>query len=109
MQIVGDSAGNPPADATIFRVLQECLSNIGRHAEARQAEIRLERSAEGIRLTVADDGRGFDRDRRQGGGIGLINMQERADLAGGRLTIESVPDSGCRVTLVVPACEPMDG
>ena len=105
VQIAGDSAGNPPADATVFRVLQECLSNIAKHAEARRVQILLERSTCAIRLSVTDDGRGFDRAAGSGVGVGLVSMRERAELAGGRLAIESTPGGGCAVVLEIPAGE----
>lgn len=103
--VAGDSAGNPPADATVFRALQECLSNIAKHAEGRRVQILLERSTCAIHLNVADDGRGFDRAAGSGVGVGLVSMRERAELAGGGLAIESTPGGGCSVVLKIPARE----
>lgn len=103
VRLAGDSSGNPPADTTVFRVLQECLSNIGKHAAARTVEILLDNDERGIRLSVADDGRGFEQRKCSAAGVGLVSMRERAELAGGSLEIESALGGGCRVVLAIPA------
>ncbi|MGH2354466.1 MAG: ATP-binding protein, partial [Chloroflexota bacterium] len=103
----GDTSLNPLADVTVFRIVQECLSNVQQHAGATRVEVCLEGTARGLTVTVADDGRGFRPDGgaapTAGRGLGLVSMRERADLVGGTLTVESTPGAGCRVVLHVPA------
>ena len=97
---------DPLAEATVFRILQECLSNVQRHARAQQVEVQLRDAKDGVELIVQDDGQGFDllaiRSKTLNAGVGLSRMRERAELAGGRLQVRSSPGKGCRVTLFVP-------
>ena len=87
----------------IYRVAQEALTNVARHAEAATVEVALTAEPAGIELRVADDGRGFARNGLNGAGLGLEGMAERARLVGGELAIDSAPGAGTRVTLTVPA------
>lgn len=91
---------------TCYRVAQEALTNVIRHADAQQAAIRLMTDHRQICLEVADDGKGFAAaDALATAGqrsLGLLGMQERAALAGGALTVDSQPGSGTRVTLCLP-------
>ncbi|MBI4311647.1 MAG: HAMP domain-containing protein [Chloroflexi bacterium] len=96
-------------EVALFRVGQEAMSNIARHAQASHAWVTLERGGEGATLTVRDDGVGFNqeaamahRDPASGRGLGLAGMQERAGLLGGRLDISSAPGAGTTVTAYVP-------
>jgi two-component system, NarL family, sensor histidine kinase UhpB len=90
------------AQLVVYRVAQEALSNAARHSGARKVEVRLRRTdADGVLLEVGDDGRGFAFDESQRG-LGIGGMRERALLIGAELTIESRPDSGTTVRLVVP-------
>ncbi|HLD65469.1 MAG TPA: cache domain-containing protein [Pseudomonas sp.] len=77
----------------LFRVLQEALTNIERHAEARSVQITLDGTAPRVRLTVRDDGVGFNTKRLENlkGGIGLRNIRERVEHFGGRLALSSAP------------------
>ncbi|MGE5864740.1 MAG: cache domain-containing protein [Rhizobacter sp.] len=103
-----DDGERLPAEVAtvLFRVTQEALTNIGKHAGARQVRITLQQDAEGLRLSVADDGRGFDLqavqlDPRRG--IGLRNMRERLEAIGGSLHLHSSPGGGTIVEAVLPA------
>jgi signal transduction histidine kinase len=90
----------PPAMASAcYRIAQEALSNATRHAHASSILVVVEATADVLRLTVRDDGRGFDARaaRKPTGGLGLISMSERANLAGGRLTIQGEPGQGTMV------------
>jgi len=94
-------------ETACFRIGQEALSNIVRHAHAKSVEVTLENGGEELRLTVADDGDGFDIERfrrpeERRRHVGLIAMSERASLAGGRLDIESAPGEGTRVVATFP-------
>lgn len=88
----------------LYRVAQESLMNVSRHAKARQVRIELARLREGLRLMVSDDGVGFNRDRQRDkrGRLGLLSMKERVALVGGMLDIESAEGEGTRVCAWVP-------
>ncbi len=95
----------PEAELALYRIVQEALSNVARHAAARHAVVRLEWGPETVTATVEDDGRGFDVDSVlavEDGGLGLFGMYERADYIGGRVEIESEPGGGTRVRTIVP-------
>src|SRR5690606_25890980 len=83
-----------------FRIAQEGLTNILRHAGASHVTLALSGDEESLRLHIRDDGRGFD--QAQAGGLGLVIMRERAQTAGGRLSIHSAPGTGTRIELLLP-------
>lgn len=85
----------------LTRVVQEALTNVRRHAEARRVEVRLWREGETALLEVADDGRGFDT-RACGVGVGQQSMVQRVSEIGGELEVESAPGEGTRVRVRVP-------
>jgi len=89
------------AQEAIFRVAQEALANIGRHARGRHASLTLDRRDTLLRLVIADDGRGFDA-RSERDGMGTTNMRQRAAEIGGHLTIESDTGAGTTITLDIP-------
>jgi signal transduction histidine kinase len=92
----------------IVGIAQEALTNAVRHARARRIRVRASavRSI-GVRLSIADDGRGFARDRN-GSGFGMTSMQERADRIGASLTIVTAPRSGTEIVLAwEPSAQPM--
>jgi signal transduction histidine kinase len=92
----------PNVEQCVYRVAQEALENIVYHADAQNVRLALESSAGHIRLTVQDDGHGFDpRVRVTGGHFGLVGMKERAILAGGSLSIESGSGAGTKVVLEI--------
>ena len=87
----------------LYRILQEALTNIARHAGARRVDVRLEATAAEVALTVRDDGRGITApEQADPGALGLLGMRERAQLAGGRLTITGRPGRGTTVRVVLP-------
>jgi signal transduction histidine kinase len=93
---------SPDVEQCIYRVGQEAVTNVTRHAKARTLTVNLESTREKVTLTVHDDGVGFDVQKQQkANGYGLKGMQERAQLAGGELTVTSKPDEGTTVKLVV--------
>lgn len=94
-------------ETALFRIGQEALTNIAKHARARTVSVTLTRDERGLRLVVEDDGCGFDpaatcRRRVEPGGLGLVGMEERAALLGGALAIESRPNSGTTVVVTIP-------
>jgi two-component system, NarL family, sensor histidine kinase UhpB len=95
-------------DITVFRILQESLTNIVRHAKATKVQVTLSTDGRSLALEVADDGCGFAASLRQNRtpALGLLGMEERAAAAGGVLTIESAPGRGTRIVLRVPRRRP---
>ena len=93
-----------PADVTLclFRVVQEALHNALKYSAAKRVTVRLVGSWDGLSLTVADDGVGFDVGARLGSGLGLVSMEERVDAIGATLSIQSHPGRGTRLQVVVP-------
>jgi PAS domain S-box-containing protein len=87
----------------LFRILQEALTNVLRHAEAHTVELHLQLKEGELELIIADDGKGFDveRDRRDSS-FGLIGIRERVLMLGGRLNIQSEPGEGTTLTVTVP-------
>ena len=89
----------------VFRILQECLTNIQKHANAKNAEVRLKYDGDMVSLIVRDDGEGFDTTSVKRGHYGLTNIMERAKKFRGTIDVQSVLGDGTtvHVTLVVPA------
>jgi two-component system sensor histidine kinase UhpB len=93
----------------MYRIFQEALTNVLRHAEASRIAVRLAREADALVLQVADDGKGMTPDRAADHrALGLLNMQERAHLWGGAVTIASRPGQGTTVTVRLPYACPAD-
>jgi signal transduction histidine kinase len=87
----------------LYRVAQEALRNIAVHAGARQARVALKLIADGVELTIADDGQGFDlTEAQRRGGLGLISLDERVRLVGGSLQINTQPQRGTELRVQVP-------
>ena len=104
---LGDTRLNSQIEIAVFRVVQEALTNVMRHAHARQVSLKLEQSNQELHLTLLDDGKGYDVEAAYeravlGNSLGLIGMQERVVLAGGRMEIESAPGKGTRIHASFP-------
>jgi PAS domain S-box-containing protein len=103
-----DSERLPPAiETAVYRVVQEALTNVLKHAQARRVSVVLQRFSNQVLAVVEDDGRGFDAEALMGsaeaeGRLGLLGMQERAALVGGTLTVESTPAAGTTVIARIP-------
>ena len=93
----------PEVELAVYRIAQESLTNIVRHAEASRVTITLDSSHDSVVLRVVDDGRGFGGDPVEHGG--LRSMRERALLVGGALAIKDAPEGGVEIRLEVPATE----
>ena len=91
-------------ETTLYRILQEALNNIEKHAEATGVKLHFASEDSYIRVSIQDDGRGFDapRKERESRGSGLNNMKERAALVDGALKIESLRDSGTEIVVRLP-------
>ena len=99
---------SPAVTTTLFRIVQEAVNNIVRHADAGSVTIVLQLNEANVQLRVEDDGHGFDlqnasRDAVELQKLGLLGMRERAELLGGRVQIESSPEKGTRVEVSIPS------
>ena len=104
---VRDRLAQPPAlsadqSLAVYRIAQEALSNVVRHAGATRAVIEVAAADHALELTVEDYGAGFDATRPRRNGLGLTSMAERARVLGGALSVESHPGGGTRVRLRLP-------
>jgi signal transduction histidine kinase/ligand-binding sensor domain-containing protein len=104
-----DLAGalSPEEEINLYRIMQEAINNVLKHAGATEVILELKKEPPGLRVSVLDDGRGFDPSARREtaagqGGFGLSGMAERARLLGGELRVQSAPGRGTRVTVTVP-------
>lgn len=109
--------GNPIAEKlgsdqklVLFRIAQESLTNVGKHACARHVDLTIRKVRDGICMEVADDGRSFKADPKNSAtskkGLGLLGMQERVRLVNGKFTIKPRPGKGTTVRVVIPASSP---
>jgi signal transduction histidine kinase len=90
-------------ETALFRIVQEAVNNVLRHAQAEHLYVTLRRETDQVRLDVADDGQGFDASLpRSSGHLGLWSMRERVEQLGGRFEVHSLPHQGTTVTTVVP-------
>ncbi len=97
-----------PVELTLYRVGQEALSNVGRHAAATEVRVRLVRHADAVQLEVADNGCGFDPNLSADPGrrsLGLLGMRERMGMIGGTLEVITAPAAGTRIMAVAPIAE----
>lgn len=97
-------------ETALYRIMQEALSNVARHARARQARVRIDRFGAMVSMVVSDDGVGFDPDRppapaTAAHGLGIHTMRERALVLNGTLIIQSAPGDGTRVSVEIPVSE----
>ena len=89
-------------ETALYRIVQESLTNVVKHARARRVSILLARKEGSVKAVVEDDGRGFDPAEQAGDGFGLVGMSERLALLGGRLEVESDADAGTTIAAEVP-------
>jgi signal transduction histidine kinase len=92
----------PEVETALYRLVQESLTNIVKHARAKEVSIVLQRKPESVSVIVEDDGVGFEPGRETGDGIGLLGMRERVGLFGGRVVVESRPGAGTTIVAEVP-------
>jgi signal transduction histidine kinase len=91
----------------LLRIIQEALHNVSKHAGTGSAVVELDFRSDPLRITIADQGVGFDAQRPSApaGHLGLTSMAERAQALGGRLAIESRPGAGTRIMIECPRAE----
>lgn len=110
-QELDELTGRLPKESenSLYRIVQEAVNNIVRHAHASQASVRLKLQPGGLRLVVADNGRGFipdaTRDWATSGGLGLTGIHERTRLMRGEMLVESAPQQGTTLTILLPLPE----
>lgn len=95
----------PEVHVALYRIAQEALSNITKHAEASQVTVKLARGDAAVQLTITDDGQGFDPDDVPARHMGLDIMRERADAMGAAITITSQPGAGTSIVVAWPILE----
>lgn len=94
----------PYLEVMMFRALQELLGNTARHSQATQVKVMLDMGEDRVRVSVDDNGRGFDPDAvQQGSSLGLKLIRERAEMLGGSFDVDSAVGRGTRITFAVPA------
>jgi signal transduction histidine kinase len=98
---ITDKLEEKDVETTIFRIVQECLSNIEKHAKATRAVVELEQQNSTVTLRIEDNGSGFDTQQASKTGIGLMGIQERASLLGGHLAIKSRKNHGTEVKIEI--------
>ena len=91
-----------PVEEALYRIAQEALHNVVKHAAARQVRVEVGRVRDGVRLRVVDDGKGFDPEQVPAGHLGLTGMEARASRIGARFSCKSVPGKGTTVEVLVP-------
>ena len=89
-------------ETVLYRIVQEALTNIVKHAQASRVSIVITQKPGAVGAVIEDDGRGFDPDQSVDGGIGLIGMRERVALLDGSMTIEAAPGKGTTLVIEVP-------
>ena len=98
---------NDAVATAAYRIAQEALTNVVRHARATKVEVALNAASNVLVLRVRDDGQGFDVDAlAESEGLGVAGMQERANLVGGRLRVRSTMGQGTEIRLEVPLPDP---
>lgn len=97
---------NPIVELAAFRLIQESLNNVRKHAKARNISVKLEFKEDSIKLVIRDDGKGFDKGNAKSrdidGGYGLLSMKERVELLNGKLEVASIPGKGTKIFASIP-------
>ncbi len=103
LDIIGSNQPLPPrVEIGVYRIAQEALTNIEQHAQAKQAQIKLAITPQGLQLTITDDGIGFDTDAVPRSRFGLVGLNERVRLLNGRLHLHSSPGQGTQLDINIP-------
>lgn len=100
--VLGDERLPREVESALYRIVQEALTNVIKHAQATTVSVVLMKKGEGVAAVIEDDGQGFDPAKASDDGLGLIGMRERIALLGGRVTVESSERGGTTVAVEVP-------
>ena len=99
----------PILENAIYRIAQEALTNACKHSKSKKVTVTMTQEGQDVQLEVRDWGIGFDTESVKEGHFGLEGIRQRARLLGGRLTIESSPESGTLIRVIVPILEKQAG
>lgn len=105
LSVAGDERLARGMEQPLYRIVQEALNNVFKHANARNVQVTLEFALDHVRLRISDDGQGFDMSeapRGDGRHLGMLSMRERAAEIGGSMEVRSAPGSGTELTVTVP-------
>ena len=102
LEAMDEPATSLDVKESLYRIAQEALNNIAKHANARHVEVRLLKQDDQLVLSITDDGSGFDLTKNYPGHLGLHTMSERAEKLGGSLMIESAPHQGTHIRVKIP-------
>jgi signal transduction histidine kinase len=102
IDLAGGDRLAPELETTVYRIVQEALTNVGKHARASTVSLSVRCVDHELLISVADDGTGFDPHATSGGGFGLMGMRERVELAGGELSVERGKRDGTVVSARLP-------
>jgi signal transduction histidine kinase len=100
LTVEGQRSLPPEVQIALYRVTQEALNNVTKHARATQVTVSLRSQPKGVELRIRDDGRGFDPDRVRPGRLGLNILRERAEAIGATLQVTSQADRGTEVAII---------
>jgi signal transduction histidine kinase len=89
-------------ETTLYRIVQEALTNVVKHAQASHVSVSLTRRNRSVAAVIEDDGRGFDPNGSRQDGLGLLGMRERVELLDGQLEVESRSAGGATISVEVP-------
>lgn len=98
----------PDVETALYRITQEALTNVGKHAQASQVVVQLQLSSSAITLVISDNGQGFDINQVKGRRFGLLSLRERAIAISGQLIIDSTIGKGTVIQAHIPVKEPLD-
>jgi len=93
---------SPAKQLTVYRLVQEALTNIGKYAKAGRVDVTLEMRAGRAMISVRDDGKGFDPNRLNSGSHGLLGMRYRIEAEGGRMNLTTAPGKGTLIEATLP-------
>lgn len=94
--------GNNDLKLNIYRIIQEAINNVLKHADARNVLLAVEASNKDIHIRIEDDGKGFNPVFNKSNGVGITNMLNRVESYNGNITIDSIPDNGCKIQITIP-------
>jgi signal transduction histidine kinase len=93
---------SPETETSVYRIVQEALTNVVKHADARHVSVVVTRKERSVSVVIEDDGRGFDPDSVRHDALGLLGMGERVELLNGVLLVESSPGAGATLVIELP-------
>ena len=99
LQLEGECSLLPEVQIALYRTAQEALNNVAKHSQATRAQVKLICQSDYVKLTIGDDGRGFNRANVRANSLGLTIMHERAEAINGELEINSELDYGTEISL----------